>query len=185
MTVWTTWQHLPFSVLSALSYFWFLWDLCLSQHPCSCLTHGDSFGIVPCFGPTDRCLNSGVGCSWQQWLPYHPCETFCFLFPPKRMLWFSRDLLLQIIPIATMRENPFLGLWHTFNVLSIHFMLMPLFPFARVRSPKELKWDTEDHLLCSPKNIKGIIHRKDIFKSTATESPSPPLYAYNVILTTI
>ena len=144
------------------------------------------FWYCPTLWPhTDRCLNSGVGCSWQQWLPYHPCETFCFLFPPKRMLWFSRDLLLQIIPIATMRENPFLGLWHAFNVLSIHFMLMPLFPFARVRSPKELKWDTEDHLLCSPKNIKGIIHRKDIFKSTATESPSPPLYAYNVILTTI
>lgn len=43
-----------------------------------------------------------------------------------------------------------------------------------MRTPKEeLKLDLDDFLF-SPKNIKGIIHSEDIFKSTETESLSPP-----------
>lgn len=96
--------------------------------PLQLSTHGYSPGIVPLFGShIGRCLKLGADCSWQQYPFYHPDGPFLFF---KGMLYSFIVLLLEIDPIATVSKDPFLGLWHVFNIFSICFMLMLLISFA-------------------------------------------------------
>ena len=172
----STWQHLLFSLLHALPNFQFpssvttflaevlkswpqsgTWRevvkvLCGLSFlaPLQFSTHGYSPGIAPLFGShIGRCLELGAGCSWRQYLFYHPGGTFPFF---TGMLYSVLVLSLEIDPIATMSKDPFLGLWHVFNVFSICFMLMLLFSFAyentKRRTEGRFRWFSS---LFSPK----------------------------------